>query len=478
MKRGVSIILAMVLVIMIVIVVAASTYYWSIKIQGEVQAGAERSQIETLSDVSGEIEVKSLKHSSTLTNIQLVIQNIGTRELKGIGDIGDLLTIASDVHSCTLGFNSTYCAECPFDLGVGAVKSITIDFDGSACQDLRRGMQYNAYFSLGSDRVYTSFVADTKSNQWVQLNPPNKPSARIRHSMATISGIHKVVLFGGWDGSGNCDGSLSSFCSGTWVFDVSDNNWINMNPAVHPTARDQFASSKLYNTDKVLLFGGYNGTRNNETWIYDYSDNAWTQMNPASSPSARNYPALTAIYKTDKFVLFGGNDGALDDETWIYDYSDNFWINITPASSPIARERHAMATIDGTDKILLLGGFGTFPCEGSGSNLCGFTWVYDYSDNAWTQMIPPSSPSARLDYSMATIDGADENMLFGGWDGPSNSETWIYDYSRNYWTRKSIPKYPLARYSHAMATIDETESILLFGGQTAAGRTDDTWIYS
>ena len=66
-------------------------------------------------------------------------------------------------------------------------------------------------------------------------------------------------------------------------------------------------------------------------------------------------------------LLFGGSDGAYDGETWVYDLSDNTWTEKIPAASPSARVDHAMAWIGG-DQVLLFGGY-----DASGYD--GETWL-------------------------------------------------------------------------------------------------------
>jgi hypothetical protein len=73
-----------------------------------------------------------------------------------------------------------------------------------------------------------------------------------------------------------------------------------------------------------------------------------------------------------------------------------------------------MASLGG-DRALLIGGSAVF---------CGDTWVYDLSDNTWTDKAPDGAPSGRYDHAMASL-GADQVLLFGGHTGNINGETWL-----------------------------------------------------
>jgi hypothetical protein len=159
-KRAISMVIAVVLLIMIAIVASSVSYYWLVKIQGGIQAGTERSHTELTEQVVGKIEIKEFKHDSNLSTARIIMQNIGSRELKDLGDAGDLIVISNEIHSCKSGFNSTYCDVCPFNLGIGGVEVILLNFTNTNCEVLRKGQKYDAYFALGDAREYTSFTAD------------------------------------------------------------------------------------------------------------------------------------------------------------------------------------------------------------------------------------------------------------------------------------------------------------------------------
>jgi N-acetylneuraminic acid mutarotase len=121
--------------------------------------------------------------------------------------------------------------------------------------------------------------------------------------------------------------------------------------------------------DQVLLFGGLDGPMalDGETWVYDLSANTWTNKAPAASPSARNSHNM-AYLGGDRVLLFGGYDGTYDDETWVYDLSANTWTNLAPALAPSPRFQHAMASLDG-GRVLGFGGWD--------GNHDGETWLWN-----------------------------------------------------------------------------------------------------
>ena len=266
------------------------------------------------------------------------------------------------------------------------------------------------------------------------------PPPRVDHAMAYLGG-DCVLLIGGADDSWNPDGD-------TWVYGLSDNPWTNQSPATAPSAPWGHAMAHL-GGDQVLLF------IYSETWVYDLSDNTWTNQTPTAAPSARVDHAM-AYLGGDQVLLFGGQGGGILGDTWVYDLSDNTWTNQSPTVAPSARLYHAMAHLGG-DQVLLFGGWD------DGLNYDGETWVYDLSDNTWTNQAPTTGPSARRSHTMASL-GGDQVLLFGGYATDDvNGETWVYDLSDNTWTNQSPTAAPSERLHHAMAHLAGAQ-VLLFGG--------------
>jgi len=70
--------------------------------------------------------------------------------------------------------------------------------------------------------------------------------------------------------------------------------------------------------DRALIFGGY--PYNAETWVYDLSADQWSQDANSIKPSQRFEAGLSATSTdgSNRLVLFGGYDGGYDAETWIF----------------------------------------------------------------------------------------------------------------------------------------------------------------
>jgi N-acetylneuraminic acid mutarotase len=254
-------------------------------------------------------------------------------------------------------------------------------------------------------------------------------------------------------------------------------DWVQKNPAKPPAARSFFGMAAVDTDDKLVLFGGTDYSNwMDDTWVYDLSDNRWTDMAPPDGPKPRQDCQLATIYNDDKVVLFGGysydanwNLVAFND-TWVYDLSENLWSNVTPPVSPGVTASFAMASVSGTDTVVLFRGM----TDAFNYEYVQETWTYDLSDNRWTLRSPSSSPAGRYGPAMAAIWGTDGLVLFGGYNESTGylSDTWVYDLSDDRWYQKSPAVRPAGRYYAALATRESTDQALLFGGWT-----EDTYVY-
>ncbi len=304
----------------------------------------------------------------------------------------------------------------------------------------------------------------TQLNHWTKKTPTPNPGSRWGHGMAYIYGTDEAILYGG---------SYSLF--DTLSYNISTDTWVDRKPKTNPGAKVSHSMASFYNTDKILIFGDY--YRTDHTWMYDYSDNNWTRLFPSTSPLGRRGSALSTVWGDDKVVLFGGEGYNYNDYTWIYDQSYGDWTRKTTSNYPARRKEHAMAPIWDTDKILLYGGVGwsSYPYFGD-------TWIFDISENNWTEMSPVNNPGSKNGHSLVPIKGTKQIVLFGGrptGTSMGSDETWVYDFTENNWTKIqswNTSNIPGARVDHTMAFIDGTDKAVMFGGY-GSGTDTNTWIY-
>jgi len=308
----------------------------------------------------------------------------------------------------------------------------------------------------------------TAGDDWTQKSPSEKPSARSEHAMCYISS-GKVLLFGGYNGS--------SYLQDTWVYDVSSNTWTQPSINTPPDARSETGMAHIGN-NQALLFGGKNSyTKFGDTWLFSYnsSNNTGTWTLKIQAEGGHNHPYNRAGHAmayagNDDVILLGGVDygGSKRNDTWHYDLTMNTWTYKTDASTTIYE--HTMCYIGGT-KVLWHGG-----ATGDGSY--GGTNIYDLGNNIWT--LKTASDDLKLFESSSAYLGSDQILLFGGvaTSGYNSNTTWIYDESENTWTQDNNSTAPSARAEAGMApsTMNGAGYIVLFGGFTDS-RSDETWTF-
>ena len=94
----------------------------------------------------------------------------------------------------------------------------------------------------------------------------------------------------------------------TWAYDVAANKWTEMKPPSGPTGRGAAELAYDAESDRVILFGGWNKVAGglDDTWAYDYNTNTWTEM--AKGPAKHLGARLAYDAESDRIILFGGYD--------------------------------------------------------------------------------------------------------------------------------------------------------------------------
>jgi len=257
---------------------------------------------------------------------------------------------------------------------------------------------------------------DVSTDGWSELPTMiPAPSPRGGHTMVYDITNEVIILFGGTDGIG-------SYLGDTWVYNVGAMTWTEMSatgiPGVDkPSPRAGHGMTTRVFDENAFLFGGYDGINYfQDSWEYDYITDTWTKLSLTTNPSAREGHAMVNDASNNKIILFGGFDGThYKQDTWIYDYSlpTPDWSQRNPTTKPEARMGHAMAWKNFYSEIYLFGGY-------DGNIYRSDLWKYDHSTNTWAWQTPPSSggtPSERSEHSMIYAQSPSNDLfLFGGWD--------------------------------------------------------------
>ncbi|MCI4363065.1 MAG: hypothetical protein L3K13_01995 [Thermoplasmata archaeon] len=185
----------------------------------------------------------------------------------------------------------------------------------------------------------------------------------------------------------------------------------------------------------------------------------WARPLPASAHAPVRGSALPLLGWGEAYIIYGPGD----DTTHVFG------------------EGAGMVAYNPGWNITLFGG------EGSGG-LTNATSNYNSTTGAFTWQFYTPSPSARANFSFASVPSRGFAVLFGGLTNLSSqrtdNQTWLYWFGNQSWQQVSGARAPPARESAAFAVNDSGRTALLEGGwspRTAVGNSsatvfwNDTW---
>ncbi len=234
-------------------------------------------------------------------------------------------------------------------------------------------------------------------------------TARCYHT-STLLPSGKVLVAGGYNGGITNSVELYDPAVGTWSAAAP------VAAANLTTARDLHTATVLP-SGKVLVVGGFGGTRLASAELFDPASNTWS---PAGSLStARQYHTATLL-PSGKVLVAGGvfNSNVLNSAE-LYDPTSNTWS--AASSLGTGRSQH-IATLLLSGKVLVAGG---------NSNL-GYTnsaELYDPASNVWS---PASGMASARGAHTGTLLPSGRVLVTGGYNGVANvvensAELYLYD---------------------------------------------------
>jgi len=199
------------------------------------------------------------------------------------------------------------------------------------------------------------------------------PPARAEAAMAYDSARRRLVLFGGYRGSGATRERLGD----TWEFDGTA--WEERQTPQRPSSRNGAAMAYDPGRGRTVLFGGSGGP-SAETWEWD--GETWTRID-APTPGRYN-SAMAYDEGLTEVVRFGGWDGqARRGDTWCYD--GRRWARL-PGGGPEPRNHTSMAYDEARGALVLFGGH-------DGELVFGDTW--ERRAGAWSR-VALTEPRRRI----------------------------------------------------------------------------------
>lgn len=167
---------------------------------------------------------------------------------------------------------------------------------------------------LDASALADTWKWDNANNTWTQITTAHSPGARSDFTMALDSVHGKLVVFGGGVWSGD---TLMTQYGDTWTFDGTD--WTQA-ATTGPHARIDPQSAFDPRIGRMVLFGGFDGSGQvsyQDTW--SWSGTAWTALSVTASAAKRDSGAMAYLPGAGKTVVFGGmsSTGANLADTWV-----------------------------------------------------------------------------------------------------------------------------------------------------------------
>ncbi len=232
----------------------------------------------------------------------------------------------------------------------------------------------------------------------------------------------------------------------TWAYSPKLQKWERKDPPNSPVVR--YGHRMIYeaHTGRIVLFGGFKGSGLDEpifgdTWIYEYETDTWTLMEPGLKPSARIYHSMVYHPVAKRTLVWGGRpfEDQSDTTMWAYDSHSNTWDSLQSDNGPDKRFVYApMVYCPQSDRILMFGGLElTAQFEG---RLVGETWLYDLENNRWERLEMHKGPSPRTQHAMVYSRALEKVVLFGGevggaYKGEFTDELWFFDPVSQIWEK-------------------------------------------
>lgn len=253
-----------------------------------------------------------------------------------------------------------------------------------------------------------------KNGQWLEVTPPNGPSACSYPIGATDTDRKRLVIM----------------CESSVVYELEGDTWHKPTPSKSPESR-RFASFAYDPVAKrSFMFGGWAGNYYRELWKWDGT--TWTEIKTDKSKSPKPRMLATFFFdpKSNRLIVFGGI-GRPTDEDRVQRYGDMWsfdgtaWQQLTPTTLPSARYG-AFAKYDPLrDRIVMYGG------KDVNEKYLDEMWEWDGTN--WTKVDAPSTPGPLMNVGMAFDPLTRQMVFYGGWAGYYTSDTWLLNRS-NQWT--------------------------------------------
>lgn len=249
-----------------------------------------------------------------------------------------------------------------------------------------------------------------------------------------------------------------------------DGSWVLESP---PGSRS--GHSAVYDPiqERMLVFGGLQGTYLNDVWALSLSGTPiWTKLPVFAAPAPRAGHSAIWDPVRSRMVIFGGvSVGAYLNDSWALSFppSGPTWTELAKfGTKPPARAYHPAVYDSETDRMRIC--MGVSAAGGYFEDV----WSLAFASNTWVAdpigIIPPGRAQAAVIFD----PGRYRMLVFGGVGpfGPS-SDCWFYN--GGWFFLSTTGSIPSPRYGVSAYRDAANDRMVMFGGRNSSTHFDDVW---
>ena len=312
----------------------------------------------------------------------------------------------------------------------GSILPTSIPVGAAAAYEQTGGRMVMTWGKSGTTILSDVFELQLAKVAWAYLKPSGEfPTPKADHTAVYDSVSKRMLIFGGQDGLGPTSEVWELGLPADTDPDTFPGTWRMLSPSEKPPARSGHTAVFDDSNNRMLVFGGFNGTTAYFSDLYELSfasggDGTWKEIASPDFPSARAGHSAILDPVNSRMIIFGGSDG-LNDLNDAYEFSwaggPESWKKMTPSGLlPAARSGHT-AVYDSLNKwMIVFGGF-------NGANL-NDSEALDLSQpgsESWIRLSPVGTeiPPARSEH-IAIYDPVGQRMIVYGGDGDTTGDVY------------------------------------------------------
>ncbi len=305
----------------------------------------------------------------------------------------------------------------------------------------------------------SSLPPPPQATGWTQIVGTG-PSPRWTHAAVLDPERQNAVVFGGFGGG-----------TEVWIFSFPTQSWMRVDAPNGPSPRASPAAVSDPARDRMVVVGGITSASTDEVWAFSFAAHTWSQLPRGPSP---RFDMGAATDGTNAW-FYGGFVNGLQatDELWQFDLTSETWTSL-PQSQVRPSPRTNMGIGFDSGSLYIVGGH-------DATGLTPGTWQYQFSSQAWTQLLPEGTPGAGAHFASATDRSCNVLFLAGG-DHDDNIDvntTDVFSFPQPSFLRlQTTTDFSPSRRHSALVLEPQSHTLMLFGGlHDPSQMLGDTWLY-